>query len=234
MWRGIKACQKKKKTTAVQIILCDKRGLQVRRAVFLFKPNFKRLRKAGQTSSLIFYRARLTLAAPRRHTWQWQMRQCVEEVEGGLRGVGGGVLERGWLLPPGETLTHWPRLVASWCWPPPGPGAASVSTHFHTWTNTETGQEKQPTHPYLSSLHLLLPTPHPPHPRALYLGHRRLPSDPLVLLFLHFLIPLFATSPQLAVPYTGLSKKHFLLYYGCMYLTVYILGYLFTTPCTYG
>lgn len=30
-----------------------------------------------------------------------------------------------------------------------GPGAGCVSTHFHTWTNSLTGQEKQPTHPYL-------------------------------------------------------------------------------------
>lgn len=57
----------------------------------------------------------------------------------------------------------------------PGPGAASVSTHFYTWTNSKRGQEKQPTHPYLS------PCPPfsspPPHPRTLYLGHHRLPSD---------------------------------------------------------
>lgn len=77
------------------------------------------------------------------------MRQCVEDWGGGGRrgeGAGGGSPREGWLPPRGETLTHWPRLVASQRKQPLAQGAASESTHFYTWTNSETGQEKQPTH----------------------------------------------------------------------------------------
>lgn len=116
--------------------------------------------------------ANLTLAAPRRRTWQWQMRQCVEEWSSrGRRGGGGsgGSPREGWLPPRGETLTHWPRLAASQHKPSLAHGAASVCTHFYTWTNSETGQEKQPTHPCLSHC-----PPPPPHART---RHHRLPSD---------------------------------------------------------
>lgn len=44
MWRGIKACQK---TTAIQIMLCDKHKQEVGRTVFL-QSNFKRFWKLGK------------------------------------------------------------------------------------------------------------------------------------------------------------------------------------------
>lgn len=119
-----------------------------------------------------FNRASLTLATPCNHSWQWQMRQCVEERGGGGSEVEEGVVgvperdgchfwEKLWLI----GLSVLPARLAA-----PGPGAASVSIHFHTWTNSQTGQEKQPTHPYLSHC--------PPSTFAPSMNtHHQLPSD---------------------------------------------------------
>lgn len=131
-----------------------------------------------------FHWANLTLAAPRRRTWQWQMRQCVEDWGGGGRrgeGASGGSPREGWLPPRGETLTHWPRLVASQCKQPLAQGAASESTHFYTWTNSETGQEKRPTHHCISPS---LPFSFPPSKNTIR-GTIRclLTSTPLSFLF---------------------------------------------------
>lgn len=144
MWRGIKACQKWLLYKSCYVISAGSRWAELCSLSLTSKGS---LSWANILSH--FHWANLTLAAPRRRTWQWQMRQCVEDWGGGGRrgeGAGGGSPREGWLPPRGETLTHWPRLVASQRKQPLAQGAASESTHFYTWTNSETGQEKRPTH----------------------------------------------------------------------------------------
>lgn len=92
----------------------------------------------------------------------------------------------------------------------PGPGAASVSTHFYTWTNSKRGQEKQPTHPYLSPCP---PFSFPPIQEHSIWGTigcllTSSPSSPLFLSSdgcVHIFL----------VPFTGLLK-HYLPCYGCI------------------
>lgn len=171
-----------------------------------------------------FHRASLTLAAPHRHTWQWQMRQCVEEWGGGggrVEGGGGGSPREGWLPPPGESLTHWPRLVASQCWPPLAQGQP-LCVHIFTPGQIAT-QARKSSPPIPTSLpaHLLLPPPSPS--KNILSGTPSAAFWPPVLLFFflslslplaHFLLPSAGCVHIFCVPYTGLSK-HYLLYYGC-------------------
>lgn len=177
-----------------------------------------------------FHRASLTLAALRRHTWQWQMRQCVEAWGGGGRkgrGVrGGGSPREGWLPPPGETLTHWPRLIASQRWPPLAQGQPLWVHIFTPGQIARQARKSSPPIPTSLPAHLLLFL----LPRTLNLGHHRLPSD---LLFLHFWclsLPLAQFSPALSYLCTYILcvlhrplRKHYLLYYGFMYLTILYL-----------
>lgn len=141
---NVERYQSLSKKTAIQIILCDKHRLQVRRTVFL-QPNFKRLCKLGK-HPLSFSQGQLDPGSPA---------QAYLTVTDEAVCRGGGVRGR-WESQKGMAAT--PRRnsdsLASACCQSvlatPGPGAATVSTHFHTWTNSQTGQEKQPTHPYLS------------------------------------------------------------------------------------
>lgn len=145
-----------------------------------------------------FHRASLTLAAPRRHTWQWQMRQCVEEWGGGGRrgeGGSGGSPRKGWLPPPGETLTHWPRLVASQRRPPLAQGQPLWVHIFTPGQIARQARKSSPPIPTSLPAHLLFR-----HPRTLS-GAPSAAFSPPVLLSLHFwsLYICHLSCPQLAV-----------------------------------
>lgn len=139
-----------------------------------------------------FHWANLTLAAPRRRTWQWQMRQCVEEWGGGGRrgeGAGGGSPREGWLPPRGETLTHWPRLVASQRKPPLAQGQPLWVHIFTPGQIAREARKSSPPIPTSLPAHLFLP---PPPSKNTLSGAPSAAFWPPVLLFLYF-------CPQMAV-----------------------------------
>lgn len=87
---NVERYQSLSKKTAIQIILCDKLGARWGELC-----SFSLTSKGSVSWANIlshFHRASLTLAALCRHTWQWQMRQCVEEWGGGGRMGEGGVV----------------------------------------------------------------------------------------------------------------------------------------------
>lgn len=138
-----------------------------------------------------FHWANLTLAAPRRRTWQWQMRQCVEEWGGGGRrgeGAGGGSPREGWLPPRGETLTHWPRLVASQRKPPLAQGQPLWVHIFTPGQIAREARKSSPPIPTSLPAHLFLS---PPSKNTLS-GAPSAAFWPPVLLLLYF-------CPQMAV-----------------------------------
>lgn len=120
-----------------------------------------------------FHRASVTLADLCRHTWQWQMRQCVEESGGGVvRGGGVRSPRKGWLPPPGETLTHCPRLVAS---QRPPPLAQGQPLWVHIFTPGQIARQARKRSPHIPTslpAHLLLFLPS----KNTLRGHHRLPS----------------------------------------------------------
>lgn len=233
MWRGIKACQKRLLYKSYYVISIGSRWGELR--------SFGLTSKGSVSWANIlshFHRASLTLAALCRHTWQWQMRQCVEEWGGGGgrgEGGGGGSPRKGWLPPPEETLTHWPRLVASQRWPPLAQGQLLWVHIFTPGQIARQARKSSPPIPTSLPAHLLLFR----HPRTLYLGHHQLPSD-LQSFFSSFLISLYVTSPVLRWLCTYIpcawhwSLKTLFAILWIYVIEHYILGSLFTTLCMYG
>lgn len=162
-----------------------------------------------------FHRASLTLAAPRRHTWQWQMRQCVEEWGGGGAREGGRwESQKGMAATPRRNSDSLASACCQSAPATPGPGAASVSTHFHTWTNSSTGQEKQPTHPYLSPCP---PSTFPPSKSTLSGAPSAAFWPPLLhffwsLSFRHFSCPQLAVYIYIHCAFTLVSPKNTICY----------------------
>lgn len=208
---NVERYQSLSKKTALQIILCDKPGSRWGELC-----SFSLTSKGSVSWANIlshFHRASLTLAALCRHTWQWQMRQCVEEWGGGGRRGEGGVVgvperdgchpqEKLWLiglgLLPVSAGNPWPR----------GSLCEYTFSHLDKYLDRP-GKAAHPSLPLSPlSAHLLLF----PHPGTLYLGHHRLPSDLLSLFSLfwylslplvHFLLPSAGRVHIFLVPYTG-------------------------------
>lgn len=176
--KGIKACQKRLLYKSYYVISIGSRLGEL--------CSFRLTSKGSVSWANIlshFHRASLTLAALRRHTWQWQMRQCVEEW-GGRKGEGGGggSPREGWLPPPGETLTHWPRLVASQRWPPLAQGQPLWAHIFTPGQIARQARKSSPPIPTSLPTHLPL---FPPSRNSLS-GAPSAAFWPPVLLFLHF------------------------------------------------
>lgn len=187
MWRGIKACQKQLLYKSYYVISVGCRWGEL----CSFSPTSKGSVSWANILSH-FHRASLTLAAPHRHTWQWQMRQCVEEWGGGgeegwgsewwesQRGMGATPQEKLWLtglgLLPVSAGHPWPR----------------GSPWVHIFTPGQIARQARKSSPPIPAslpAHLLL---FPPNPRTLYLMHHQLPSDlqPFFSFIFDFSLPL--------------------------------------------
>lgn len=176
------------KMTYKNHILCDNHVEAVGEENSVPSAWLQTARWAGQTSSLIF-------AGP---TWPWPPYAGIPDSDrwgsvwrcgGGGGGCGGwvGESQRGTAATPGRKSDSLASACCQSAPATPGPGAGLVSTHFHTWTNSWTGQEKQPTHSYLS-----------PCPPSSFLPSKNTltgSSDP---------VPIFSC-PRL-VPFTGPQK----------------------------
>lgn len=200
MWRGIKACQKKKRPLYKSYYVISAGSRWGEQCSFL-----------SLTSKGSVKLGKHPLSFSTGPDWPWQPCAGIPDSDRwgsvsrrweGVEGSGWGSPREGMAATPGRNSDSLASACCQSVLATPWPGGSLCEytfSHLDKYRDRP-GKAAHPSLP-LFPIHLLLPLTalHPPHPRALYLGHHRLPSDPPVLLFLHFLIPLFATSPQLAV-----------------------------------
>lgn len=171
MWRGIKACQKKKKRLLYKSYYVISIGSRWGELCSFSLQNFKRLCKLGK-HPLPFSQGQLDPGSPE----QAYLTVTDEAVcPGGWGGHGGGGAGGSptnvWLPPPPPTRRNW-LIGLGWlpvsAWPPRAQGQP---LWVHTFTPGQiAGQARKSTHPSLPPASLSLPTFYSPAVQELFLG----------------------------------------------------------------